>query len=112
LAAVALGAIAAVALVSLHGSSHHTTELESNPGFKPYNGQMLFTLNDFTSGRVSYPSQNLANGQGIPQPAANGADHRLISVSCTATDCHTLPHTATHCNTLQHTATRCHTLQQ
>jgi len=77
LAAVALGALAAVALVSLHGSQH-TTELASNPGFKPYKGQMLFTLNDFASGRVSYPSQNLANGQGIPQPAANGADHSHV----------------------------------
>jgi hypothetical protein len=75
LVAVSLGVIASVAVVSLRGSQR-SSELLS---FKPYKGQMLFTLNDFNSGRVSYPSQNLANGQGIPQPAATGGpDHRFV----------------------------------
>ena len=52
--------------------------------------QQLFTLNDFSSGRVEFPSQNLANGAGdpmmeadglklgAPHPASNGADHAHV----------------------------------
>jgi hypothetical protein len=63
--ALALGALAAVAVVSLRSSSAHTVE--------------LFTLNDFDTGRVSFPSQNLANGQGIQAPVApGGPDHSHV----------------------------------
>jgi len=63
--ALALGALAAVAVVSLRSSSARTVE--------------LFTLNDFDTGRVSFPSQNLANGQGIQAPVApGGPDHSHV----------------------------------
>ena len=78
---------------------------------------MLFTLNDFTSGRVEYPSQNLANGPGnfffFPS---------LLYVICMliclwylcvcifpsiCTHAHTHTHTHTHSRT--HTQTHTHT---
>ena len=71
--AVALGALAAVAVVRLRSSAswERSTKLYGS-GFRPYQGQMLFTLNDFKTGRVSFPSQNLANGQGVPEPVSPG----------------------------------------
>lgn len=51
-------------MVSLRGSSQRATE--------------LFTLNDFDTGRVSYPSQNLANGP-PPLPASlGGSEHAHV----------------------------------
>ena len=67
--AITLGALAGLAVISsLYGGSQRSELISisasKSSGFKPYKGQMLFTLNDFTSGRVEYPSQNLANGPG------------------------------------------------
>ena len=68
---IALGAVVAVVVMRTAHRAESTVMLS--------NGQKLFTLNDFDSGRVSYPSQNLANGQGqITPPALGGADHSHV----------------------------------
>ena len=68
---IALGAFVAVVVMRTAHRAESTVMLS--------NGQKLFTLNDFDSGRVSYPSQNLANGQGqITPPALGGADHSHV----------------------------------
>jgi hypothetical protein len=73
--AIALAAGALVAIVTVGSVAGRRAQ----PAVLLGNGQKLFTLNDFDTGRVSYPSQNLANGQGqITPPALGGAEHSHV----------------------------------
>jgi len=73
---VALAAGALVAVVTMGSAAGGR---RAQPAVLLGNGQKLFTLNDFDTGRVSYPSQNLANGQGqILPPALGGAEHSHV----------------------------------
>jgi hypothetical protein len=115
--AITLGALAGLAVIlSLHGASQRSELISisasKSSGFKPYKGQMLFTLNDFASGRVEYPSQNLANGPGNFSSFCSlcymyACRYLCVSI-CPSVSANTHSHTHTHTHVL---TTRTHTVR-